>query len=101
VTSASNTYKLCHQSDTWHTGTPHWRYFQFWDNNGPQTSFNGRIDIKPFLDWLVTNYGVSTNMWLTRLELGTEIDDKTSGSAKLNNVAFEVNGTSKSPQFAQ
>jgi hypothetical protein len=101
VTSASKTYHLCHQSDTWHTGTPHWRYFQFWDNSGPQTSFNGKVDIKPFLDWLVSAYGVSTNMWLTRLELGTEIDDKTSGSAKIGNVAFEINGTSKSPQFAQ
>ncbi len=101
VNSSGKTYHLCHQSDTWHTGTPHWRYFQFWDNSGPQTSFNGRVDIKAFLDWLVSAYGVSTNLWLTRLELGTEIDDNTSGSASLKNVAFEINGVSRSPQFGQ
>src|SRR5664279_2074439 len=101
LTSANDSYFLCHQSDTWHTGTPHWRYWQFWDNNGPQTSFNGKVDIKAFLDWLVANYGISTNLWVTRFEVGTEIDDLTAGSVKLNNVAFEINGTSKSPQFAQ
>ena len=35
-------------------------------------------------------------MWLTRIEVGTEVDDNTAGTAKINNLTFEVNGTSKS-----
>jgi hypothetical protein len=100
VASSGKTYKLCHQSDTWNSTTPHWRYFQFWDTVGPQTSFNGKVDLKPFIDWLVSAYAVSTDKWLTRIEIGTEIDDKTSGSAALQNVAFEINGQSRTPQFA-
>ena len=39
-------------------------------------------------------------MWLTRIEVGTEIDDNTAGSAKINNLTFEINGTSKQAEFA-
>jgi hypothetical protein len=40
-------------------------------------------------------------MWLTRIEVGTEVDDNTQGVAKLNNLTFEINGTSKSAQIAK
>jgi hypothetical protein len=40
-------------------------------------------------------------MWLTRIEVGTEVDDNTSGTAKINNLTFEINGTSKSIEVAQ
>jgi hypothetical protein len=36
------------------------------------------------------------DLWLARIEVGSEIDDSTSGSVKLKNISFEVNGTSKS-----
>ena len=101
VSSGGANYNLCHQSDSWHTGSPHWRYWQFNDGNSSQTSFNGTVDIKAFLSWLVSNGGVSQDLWLTRIEVGTEIDDTTQGSVKLNNVAFEINGTTKTPQFGQ
>jgi hypothetical protein len=101
VASAGKTYHICHYSNTWNANPPHWSYFQFWDNAGPQTSFNGKVDLKPFIDWLVSNYNVPTDKWLTRIEVGTEIDDKTSGSVSLQNAVFEINGVSKSPQFAQ
>jgi hypothetical protein len=100
VTSASDTYKLCHQSNTWHTGTPHWRYFQFNDNSGSLSTFNGTFDVMPFINYLVSNWAVSKDLWLTRIEVGTEIDDNTAGSVSLKNVAFSINGTTKSPQFA-
>jgi hypothetical protein len=101
MTSAGTSYNLCHQSDSWHTGSPHWRYWQFNAGSSPNTSFNGTVDIKAFLSWLVSNGGVSQDLWLTRIEVGTEIDDLTQGSVKLNNVAFEINGTTKTPQFGQ
>ena len=101
VTSSGTSYNLCHQSDTWHTGSPHWRYWQFNAGSSPQTSFNGTVDIKAFIDWIVSNYSVSRHLWLTRIEVGTEIDDLTQGSVKLDNVAFQVNGTTKSPEFGE
>ena len=36
-----------------------------------------------------------------RIEVGTEVDDNTQGTATFKNLTFEVNGTSKSIQLAQ
>jgi hypothetical protein len=100
VTSGSTGFTLCHQSDTWSNGQ--WRFFNFILGNGPQNSFNGKVDIKAFIDWVMSKYsGFTTDMWLTRIEIGTEVDDNTSGSAKFNNLTFEINGTSKSVELAQ
>ena len=72
------------------------------------TTFSGTVDIKAILDWLMQNYAKSTNsalpsfsnsMYLTRIEVGTEINDSTQGSAKINNVSFAINGTTKALQF--
>jgi len=106
-TVPNTNFNLCHQSDTWSTG-PQWRFFNFVAANGPLSSFNGTVDIKAILDWIMQNYSKSTNsalpsfsnsMWLTRIEVGTEINDNTQGSAKINNLSFSINGTSKSVQF--
>jgi hypothetical protein len=95
--AGSTGYNLCHQSDTWSSG---WRFFNFIASNGPYATFSGKVDIKAFLTWVMANYpGFTTDMWLTRIEVGTEIDDNTAGSAKINNLTFEVNGTSKSIQL--
>lgn len=100
VTAGSATYNLCHQSDDWSSG--HWRFFNFNLSNGPSSNFNGTADIKAILSWVMSKYsGFTTDMYLTRIEVGTEIDDNTAGSAKISNVSFEINGTTKSPQFAQ
>jgi hypothetical protein len=99
ASSGGKTYKLCHQSDTWADGK--WRYYQFWDQNGPSTNFNGTVDIKALLDWLVNNHGYSKDLWLTRIEVGTEIDDNTGGTVTMKNISFEVNGTSKSVELAE
>jgi hypothetical protein len=40
-------------------------------------------------------------MWLTRIEVGTEVDDNTQGTGKIKNLTFEINGTAKSAQFAK
>jgi len=91
-------YKLCHQSDTWGSG---WRFFNF-ELNGQQKNFSGKADVKGILDYIRGKYsGFTDDMWLTRIEVGTEVDDNTQGSAKINNLTFEINGTSKSIELAK
>lgn len=93
ISSGGKSYKLWVQRDDWADGK--WRYFQFRDNNGPNTNFNGTLDVKPFLDYLVQQRGYSTDLWVTRLEVGSEIDDRTRGTVTLQGITFEVNGQSR------
>jgi hypothetical protein len=89
---------LCHQSDTWSNGQ--WRFFNF-NANSPSDDFTGKGDVKAILDWVMSKYtGFSTDMWLTRIEVGSEIDDTTAGTATIKNLTFEVNGTTKSIELA-
>src|SRR5690606_15355618 len=96
--AGSMQYTLCHQDDNWANGR--WRYYQFRAGDGSDanisTSFNGTIDIKAFLDYLVNNRGYSPELWVTRLEVGSEIDDNTSGTVSMNGITFEVNGQMRS-----
>jgi hypothetical protein len=91
-------YKLCHQSDKWGSG---WRFFNF-ELNGQQKNFSGKADVKSILDYVKGKYsGFTDDMWLTRIEVGTEVDDNTQGTTKINNLTFEINGTSKSIELAK
>ena len=91
-------YKLCHQKDSWGSG---WRFFNF-ELNGQQKNFSGKADVKAILDYVKGKYsGFTDTMWLTRIEVGTEVDDNTQGTAKINNLTFEINGTSKSIELAK
>ena len=100
VTAGGSGFNLCHQSDTWSNGQ--WRFFNFNVNNGPMATFNSKVDIKAMLDWVMQNYsGFTQDMWLTRIEVGTEVDDNTQGSGKINNLTFEINGQSRSSQVAK
>lgn len=88
-------YTVCHQSDTW--AGNQWRYYQFRAGSS-STNFNGKIDVGAFLQYLQqkdsdTYHG---DLWLTRMEVGTEIDDMTEGTVKMRGITFEVNGVSKS-----
>jgi hypothetical protein len=98
VTSGGTVYNLCHQSDDWAEG---WRYYQFRVSGGPWTSYSGTVDIKALLDWLVSNGGFSQDLWVTRFEIGTEIDDDTSGQVTIGNLTFEVNGEQRSAEFLE
>jgi hypothetical protein len=99
VTAGSTSFNLCHQSDTWSSG---WRFFNFNVNQGPFSSWTGKLDVKAMLNWVMSQYsGFSGEMWLTRIEVGTEIDDTTAGTAKIKNLTFEVNGQNRSFEFAQ
>ena len=97
VQAGDRAFNLCHQDDQWAGGK--WRYFQFRLNGGPSNGFSGKIDVKALVDWLVTNAGYSRDLWISRFEVGSEIDDNTKGRVTLRNVTFEVNGTSKSAEF--
>jgi len=104
VTAGGLTYSLCHQSDTWANGQ--WRFYNFYlggVNSTQSNTFSGKGDVKAILDWVMKNYtgGITSDMWLTRIEVGSEIDDNTQGTVKINNLTFEVNGTSKPVQLAQ
>ncbi len=101
VNSGDKSYKLCHQSDSWGSSATKWKYYQFNVNGGPLQNYTGKADIKAFLDWVVSAYGASKDLWLTRIEVGSEIDDNTSGKVTLKNITFEVNGTSKSVELAK
>jgi len=95
-TVPNSTFSLCHQSDTWASG---WRFFNFLAGSGTN-NYSGKVDIKAMLDYIRSQYsGFTDTMYLTRIEVGTEIDDNTAGSSKTNNLTFEVNGTSKSIQL--
>jgi hypothetical protein len=93
ISSGGKTYKLMVQDDAWASG---WRYFQFRASDGPQKSFNGKVDVKPLLDYLLTRPGYTKEMWVSRLEVGSEIDDETQGTVTMKGITFEVNGQSRS-----
>ena len=100
VNAGSTSWNLCHQSDDWSSG--HWRFFNFNINQGPYSSWTGKMDVKALLDFVRSKYsGFTDTMWLTRIEVGTEVDDNTSGTAKIKNLTFEVNGQNRSFEFAQ
>ena len=130
--SAGESLTLCHQRDDWGgSNNTYWRFFNFVVGNGSDSNSSMAIgnsgsgqtfDIKAILSWIMSNYQnptttgldpakgnataqFSSSMWLTRIEVGTEIDDSTAGQAKIGsstgNVIFEINGTTRSPVFGQ
>jgi hypothetical protein len=90
--NGGNNYKLWVQRDNWANG---WRYFQF-RTNSSATSFTGDINVKELLTYLQTHMGYADTLWVTRLEVGSEIDDNTAGTVTLDSITFEVNGESRS-----
>jgi hypothetical protein len=96
-TVPNSNFSLCHQSDTWASG---WRFFNFLAGSSSSGNYSGKADVKAILDYIRSQYsGFTDSMYLTRIEVGTEIDDNTAGSSKTNNLTFEVNGVSKSIQL--
>jgi hypothetical protein len=96
VTAGGKSYRLWVQRDMWADG---WRYYQFRDSAGSQMNFSGTVDVKALLNYLVNTRGFSQDLWVTRLEVGSEIDDETQGTVTMQNITFMVNGQSRSPVF--
>ncbi|MEI9937611.1 MAG: hypothetical protein WDO69_10370 [Pseudomonadota bacterium] len=101
VKAGDKTYKLEVQDDNWAGGK--WRYFQFRTTDGPLKSFSGTVDVKAMIDYLVTKRmpGYSKDLWVARLEVGSEIDDNTSGTVTMKKITFEVNKQTRTPVFSQ
>lgn len=93
VNSDGKPYTLWVQRDIWADG---WRYFQFRADDGPKKNFDGKVDVKPLIDYLVNSRGYSKDYWVTRLEVGSEIDDETKGTVTMKGVTFEINGEQRS-----
>jgi hypothetical protein len=93
ISSGGKSYTLWVQDDAWANGQ--WRYYQYRADDGPQKSFNGTLDVKPFIDYLISSRSYSPDFWITRLEVGSEIDDMTAGTVKFSGITFEVNGQSR------
>lgn len=98
LSAGAKSYDLIVQKNSWGSG---WKYYQFRGTDGSQKTFNGVVNVKKLLDYLMTQPGYTKDMWLTRLEVGSEIDDETKGSVSMKNITFEVNGQSRSPVFGQ
>jgi len=98
VSAGSKSYDLIVQRNSWGSG---WKYFQFRGTDGSQKSFNGKVDVKPLIQYLLDKGGATPDMYVTRLEIGSEIDDMTKGSVTMKNVIFEVNNETRSPVFGQ
>jgi hypothetical protein len=96
LNSGNNSYAFCHLGENWGCG---WQYIQFRVNGGPMRNYSGSLDVKAILDWLVSNRGFSQDLWVSRMEIGSEIGDTTSGKVTVRSITFEVNGVSKSPEF--
>ncbi len=99
--SAGQDFRLCHQRDQWATESQGgWRYFQFRagdaSDGNSRTTVNGKIDVMAFINYLKSSRQYPDTLWLTRIEVGSEIDDNTSGTVSMRGVTFEVNGESRS-----
>jgi hypothetical protein len=92
VSTGGKAYTLWVQRDNWADG---WRYFQFRQNGASSKNFSGNIDVKPLINYLLGR-GYSKELWVTRLEVGSEIDINTKGTVTLDNITFEVNGETRS-----
>jgi hypothetical protein len=94
LTSNNQSYELCHYSTDWGG----WRYFQFRAGT-PSNSYTGKLDVKELLDWLVTTNNYSEELWVSRLEIGTEIDDGTKATVSFEDATFEINNQIRGVEF--
>jgi hypothetical protein len=97
VQAGNMSYRLCHQNDQWADG---WRYYQFRAGDATdgniKTTFSGTLDVKAFLNYLVQSRNYSPDLWVTRIEVGSEIDDNTNGTVSMKGAKFEINGQERS-----
>lgn len=88
-------FKLGHSADSWPDAPPHWKYRQ-WRLSSATKSFSGTVDIKKILDYLVNTEHWPNTLWISRFEVGTELDDGSAGTVTIKKITFEVNGQKRS-----
>lgn len=89
---AGQSYELFVSKDAWPDGQAQkWKYRQYRVKN-PSRQFSGTVDVKKILDRLTGAEGWPKTLWISRFEVGTELDDGSSGTVTIRKITFEVNG---------
>ncbi|MGL1936151.1 MAG: hypothetical protein OCD01_14070 [Fibrobacterales bacterium] len=100
VNISGNNYDLIVNKQQWPPGQgEQWKYFQFRQQGGPHYGYSGELDIKQAIEWLKNAQGFSDNLWLARVELGTEIDDGTKGKVTIDNITWKLNDDTRGVEF--
>lgn len=92
-------FTLGHSTDNWPDGqSPQWKYRQ-WRLQNPTMNFSGKIDVKKILDHLVNDEHWPNTLYISRFEVGTELDDGSAGTLTLKKITFEVNGQKRATEI--
>lgn len=85
--------------DAWPDGqAQQWKYRQ-WRAQNSSNQVNGTLDIKKILDHLITTDRWPNTLWISRFEVGTELDDGSSGTVTIRKITFEVNGQKRATEI--
>lgn len=85
--------------DAWPDGqAQQWKYRQ-WRAQTSSNTFSGTVDIKKILDHLTGSENWPTSLWIARFEVGTELDDGSSGTVTIKKITFEVNGQTRETEI--
>ena len=97
---AGQKYNLYVSRDDWPTATAtsQWKYRQYRLTTSTRP-YSGTVDVKKLLDHLTGSENWSKDLWISRFEIGTELDDGSSGTVTIKNVTFEVNGQKRSTEI--
>jgi len=95
--SEGKSYLPCLHETMW--GPGNWEHWEFRLQSGPATTFDGAVDLDTFFGY-AEGKGASNTWWVTRIELGTAIDDQTVGEVTLDDITFSMNGLSRSIELA-
>ncbi|HYQ17084.1 MAG TPA: hypothetical protein VEQ58_15035, partial [Polyangiaceae bacterium] len=97
---AGQKYDLYKSSDSWPDGQAQkWKYRQYRLQNR-SNQFSGTIDIKKILDKLTSGSdNWPKTLWISRFEVGTELDDGSAGTLTIRKITFEVNGQKRATEI--
>jgi hypothetical protein len=94
---AGQSYDLFHSDDHWPAGqAQQWKYRQYRLKSSTK-QFNGTVDVKKILEHLV-GQGWPKELWISRFEVGTELDDGSAGTVTIKKITFEVNGQQRATE---
>ncbi|MGL1902082.1 MAG: cadherin repeat domain-containing protein [Fibrobacterales bacterium] len=85
IKSNQITFDLCHQYEDGY------RYFQFRHSNDTLNTYTGAFSIQPFINYAINTAGFPDSLWLSAIELKSEINNNASGSVSLDNISVHVN----------
>jgi len=96
---AGQKFNLYLSRDAWPDGqAQQWKYRQYRAQNSTK-QFSGTVDVKKILDHLTGAENWPTSLWIARFEVGTELDDGSSGTVTIRKITFEVNGQKRETEI--